>query len=260
VNVYNMGIPSIGPPEYLYLLQTEALSLHPDLIVINIFVGNDIIETIRSFKHGSRFNNFFDREAYLLYLVTKRMIKISAERGKCEGVREVLPAKRYNSVEEAIALCPWVLNPLEEEPHHSEEKFLEIESARAWFTKKKVNQRLFDSFFAVMEMIIKAAGDVPLAVMLIPDEFQAEDAVWHDVLKMTGNKLPNRFYAQERIKAWLDERDIPYLDLLPIMRAEPPLEDGQLHLYHLRDTHINARGNELVGKSMAEFLSNFLEP
>jgi hypothetical protein len=44
------------------------------------------------------------------------------------------------------------------------------------------------------------------------------------------------------------------------MLAEPPLEDGNRHLYHLRDTHWNARGNRLAGEALAEFLAPRLTP
>lgn len=41
LEICNMGIPSTGPLEYLHLLQNEGLALEPDVIVINVFVGND---------------------------------------------------------------------------------------------------------------------------------------------------------------------------------------------------------------------------
>ena len=52
----------------------------------------------------------------------------------------------------------------------------------------------------------------------------------------------DRFQPQRLLLAGLAERGIPALDLLPPLRAEPVGADGLRHLYHLRDTHINARG------------------
>jgi hypothetical protein len=46
---------------------------------------------------------------------------------------------------------------------------------------------------------------------------------------------------------------------LPILRAAPPWTDGKKHFYHLRDTHFNARGNEIAGKALGEFLKPFLK-
>ena len=43
------------------------------------------------------------------------------------------------------------------------------------------------------------------------------------------------------------------------MRAVPKEADGRRHLYHLRDTHWNARGNELAGEALAKFVVPLLE-
>jgi hypothetical protein len=48
------------------------------------------------------------------------------------------------------------------------------------------------------------------------------------------------------------------LDLPPPLRAVPPLADGRRHLYHLRDTHFNARGNRAAGWALAEFVRGLL--
>ena len=36
--------------------------------------------------------------------------------------------------------------------------------------------------------------------------------------------------------------------------AVEPLPDGRRHLYQLRDTHFNARGNQVAGQELAAFL------
>ena len=43
-----------------------------------------------------------------------------------------------------------------------------------------------------------------------------------------------------------------------ILSAQPPMADGHRHLYHIRDTHFNARGNRIVGEALAGFLRNQL--
>src|SRR5262245_45772788 len=44
VDVYNMGFPGTSPTDYLFLLQHEALALKPELVVIELFMGNDVDE------------------------------------------------------------------------------------------------------------------------------------------------------------------------------------------------------------------------
>lgn len=43
-----MGLPGTGPVDYLHLLVKEALPLEPDLVVIALYVGNDVVSQERS--------------------------------------------------------------------------------------------------------------------------------------------------------------------------------------------------------------------
>jgi hypothetical protein len=52
---------------------------------------------------------------------------------------------------------------------------------------------------------------------------------------------------------------VAYLDVLPVLRAVAPLPDGNRHLYSLRDTHFNRRGNRFVGRALADFLVEQLD-
>jgi lysophospholipase L1-like esterase len=41
-SVYNVSLGGYGPAEYLYLMETEALALHPEIIIAGFYLGNDI--------------------------------------------------------------------------------------------------------------------------------------------------------------------------------------------------------------------------
>src|SRR5215475_15078953 len=45
VELINMGIPGIGPKEYLTLLINEGLALEPDRVLLSFFIGNDFEES-----------------------------------------------------------------------------------------------------------------------------------------------------------------------------------------------------------------------
>ncbi len=103
----------------------------------------------------------------------------------------------------------------------------------------------------------RAAGNVPIAVMIIPDEFQVEDALWNEV-SAAANRPLERDRPQQRLMAWFVNSGIPVLDLLPVLRAVEPLEDGKRHVYHALDTHFNARGNEAAAGALLPFLRDLL--
>ena len=45
VELINMGIPGIGPREYLSLLVNEGFALEPDRVLLSFFIGNDFEES-----------------------------------------------------------------------------------------------------------------------------------------------------------------------------------------------------------------------
>src|SRR5581483_7407084 len=69
VQIYNMGYPGLGPTDYLYLLQRRALPLQPDLIVVNLFVGNDIGDG----STGAGPRRWYDADSYLVPVVWFRL-------------------------------------------------------------------------------------------------------------------------------------------------------------------------------------------
>ncbi len=106
----------------------------------------------------------------------------------------------------------------------------------------------------VFERMRAECGARPFGVLLIPDEFQVEDALWAELeLEGLERDRPQRLLAAE-----LGRRGIPVLDLLPVLRGTAALGDGRRHVYHLRDTHWNARGNRAAGEALAGFVRGLL--
>jgi hypothetical protein len=108
--------------------------------------------------------------------------------------------------------------------------------------------------------ILREARDLvaprPFAVLLIPDEFQVEDDVWAEVAERAG--ALDRERPQRELAAFCRERGLALVDPLPALRGAEPLASGRRHVYHLRDTHWNARGNALAGAALADALSALL--
>lgn len=257
VPVQNFGIAATGPPEYLRILVDEALPLDPDLISIGVFVGNDLTplpdDTLRL---PDSLRDWLDRDSVLLWLVPRRLATMAEER-RLVGGEESLGSpqgsaeRRRGPVE---VLFPWTADPSLEQPTFSKKNFLHGEVHRAR-TTSRLDRASLGNFFAAMRTMQQAAGSIPLCVLLIPDEFQVEDDVWRDVLDASGGEALVRDRAQELLVPWFSENGVACLDLLPIFRAVPAMPDGRKHLYHLRDTHWNARGNRVAGEALAEFLA-----
>ena len=95
-----------------------------------------------------------------------------------------------------------------------------------------------------------------LIVSMIPSEIQVYAGTF-------GPILENAFPDSGVVDLWLDDPDrpqrvvaeictdlgIPFLDLLPVMRAE-----SNKALYIARDGHFNKKGHEVVARSLADFV------
>ena len=252
--IYSMGVSAVGPAAYLHLLEFEALPMEPDAVVVGIFVGNDVAETRRP-RPDLALRRWFDRDNLLLWLLPRRLARLRAERnalGRAVVVQGEDSGVREESGDVHRMYSPFYFDPTLELPTFSATAFAEIERSRA--------QRLcgpdrgdYERLFADLLEMKRLCGEVPLLILLIPDEFQVEDGLWSAVAAGFDPPLV-RDQPQRRIVPWLQRNGIPHLDLLPVLRAIAPEADGNRHLYHLRDTHLNVRGNRTAGEALAPFL------
>ncbi|MFK7991608.1 MAG: hypothetical protein AB8I08_36665 [Sandaracinaceae bacterium] len=250
-DVYNMGASSIGPPEYLYLLRTRAPQLDPDAIVVNLYLFNDVHDVERIDAPPP----WIARERRRVYLVGSRLLAWSMERAATgRPVGRGPEAQAGGTLEERF---PWLSDPTREPPGLSTETYLTVQTENAERVLGSANEA-WGPFFDTLTEMLEAAGD-RLLFMLIPSEVQVEDGLWAQV--QARSRVPiERDAAERRVVRWLRERGVPTLDLLPVLRDQDPLPDGQRHLFHLRDTHLNARGNAAVGRALARFIEENVEP
>jgi hypothetical protein len=251
----SFGVAGIGPPEYAHLVTEEVLPLAPDAIVIALFVGNDLdVEDPLETLTDPGLRSWFQRDQVLLPLVLERLGRERRERRR-GGILEVQGEAGAALEGDAAAVArefPWVLDPTLEEPTLDDEVFLELETRRA-LTLCAADPPGLPVVWRSLEEARRAAGDVPLRVLLIPDEFQVDDGLWETVQARAGVPL-ERDRPQRLLAAGLAARGFEFVDLLPLLRAEPPAADGRPHLYHRNDTHFNARGNRVAADGLGQLL------
>jgi hypothetical protein len=249
VEVYNMGFPGTGPIDYRYLLEHEALALKPDLAVIQLFVGNDLNDGV-NIQDPPR---WYTADSYMVSVVWHRL-KILKREGLIDFSR--VAEQQATTRAELIARQPWLADPLVEEARFSKELYLQLMLEHAEAISSS-NDALYARFFQLLEDLEQSAGDTPLAFVLIPDEYQVEDHLWEEVRQRSSLEL-DRDRPQQKIMEWAKARGRPVLDLLPLLRSVEPMKDGRRHVYHLQDTHFNARGNDVAGRALARFARPFL--
>ena len=241
-----IGVCAVGPEEYALLEHDEALPLAPDVVLVDLFVGNDIVDNLRGrdhFRGGMR--RWLDRHNLLVYELPRRLAILARERRRGHSPAPpapALPSGKILTREELLAGMPWLSDPLREPPSMSHDAFLELETRHAREICGGGDEPYYKRFWEILDEMRAAAAPHTLAVLLIPDELQVEDPLWQTVTARAGVPL-DRDRAQRILAARLKEKAIPTLDLLPILRAEPVGSDGMRHLFHRDDSHLNVRGN-----------------
>jgi hypothetical protein len=245
--IYNMGFPGTNPTDYLYQLVEEALPLKPDLVVIALFVGNDIVvEAPKTSPTG-----WYDAERYMLGIVWHRLQFLRRAQDRDRAQHSPDPTGDNLAVR-----YPFLTNPTLESPSMGEEAFLGLEARNAQ-SGALDHPGMYERFLAALQNIEDAAGDVPLAFLIIPDEYQVNDELWQALVERSELPL-QRDLPQVKIREWAQAGNREIVDILPLLLAQEPLPDGQRHLYHLRDGRFNARGNLIAGRALARLIEDRL--
>ncbi|MBN1552186.1 hypothetical protein JW979_12000, partial [bacterium] len=249
IAIHNFGVPGIAMEEYAFLLETQVLQTNPALVVLCIFIGNDIIES-QEFDQIKQSRYCFQN--WFLWLVPKRLVILAKEQKR----QELNALKIGQFSEETDNIPDYIYDSSKERPTFSMEKFLEIERWRFEVCNPKNRdwQKSFTGFFKGLDYFQTSLGK-KLVLVLLPDEFQVNDELYNDIKKFNRYYSSyQRDYPQERILAYCQEHGIVCIDMLPALR------EGQKNgrTYHLQDTHLNTYGNSIVGKELAEALYKYL--
>ena len=260
VEVFSLGVPSVGPSFELRLFQLEHHMVRPDLVILAFFVGNDFTDGRKNdlqpwVETGpARLSYIFRlmRNLYRLWearnLARRHRPDVSEEeilehggidlesvttqaKGEDQRARSGKPEAWYLKVERRrIQIC--------------------VRSKRAHFAELAANVGQTLERFAVE---VRASG-AEFLVMIIPDEFQVNDSLRERVLQMLriGPEDIDLDLPQRHLRGLLKEREIAYLDLLPTFRDRSRTQS----LYWPNDSHWNIEGNRLAGQALANYLGS----
>lgn len=240
LEVLNGGIPAIGVPQAVRWLERHGLAAEPDLVLLAIFVGNDLRDA------NADYDNWAVAEGQLAtpagYSPLKEWLYNNSHLYAL--LKTALPAGVQQRVRAALGMGePWSLR-------YAREVFMIYDPAVPPLVEEGLGRT-----DAALAALTRMAGehDFRVAAMLVPDIVQVDGRRWSATLEhlgLTGGsqdpRQPNRLLRQ-----LLDRHGVPVLDLIDSFdeafdRGEP--------LYFPTDRHWTTQGHALAGAELAAFL------
>jgi hypothetical protein len=221
--IVNMGIPNIGPRDYVAILVNEGLDLKPDMVLVSFFNGNDfsLDRSRRNIYQHSYVASFL----YYLYVASHGL----------QG--QLIRGGAY----------------VDNAPSLSNEVFLAMEVDRSYVFRKQdpvFANNLPEALRYLIEMKkICDERHIKLAVLLLPDAEQVDRQLQAKVVQMQQASpadfdftAPNRLLA-----AGLKQQNIEVLDLYDAFSVAA----SSTVLYKPNDSHWNIAGNKLAAETIA---------
>ena len=229
VEVVNLGLPNLQPKDYLQLLVDEGLALHPDLVLVCLFAGNDFTKPSNT--------TYFDGRNWRVVAFAMRLFGFARERERAReaGLAGAEPEGWKTSA-----------------GTFSEEAYFGVARSYVPLLRRAPSEairRADEATLSILAELVAVAAPTPVAVAVLPDELQVNPELRASVLAALG--LSEDDLDLERparvTREGLEARGVAVIDLLPALVAA----EREAPTYAPRDSHWNARGNAIAARVIA---------
>jgi acetyltransferase AlgX (SGNH hydrolase-like protein) len=271
LDLLNMGLMGAGPAEYRVLAELGAPRFTPDLVLVNLFVGNDAPDLHRHVHDRSPLERALRRSH--VWTFGKNLLRA---RG---GLREPrlptrvsaappgAPVSRGGTLVEGTSELaendPALVGPLLTEAAY--QQVLGSDLGRFYRpgdeqTLRAAWQPILVALDAVYAAATRAGSRVALA--LLPSVLQVDATLRAATVARLSASLRYRGLSSAEIdpdlpntllREYARTRGIPLVDLTPAFVAEKAA--GAEPLYKLNDNHWTPRGNRVAARSLTAFLA-----
>lgn len=260
--VLNVGVPGMGPIDYLSALKAFGTDFKPDVIILGYYAGNDLtdVQFHRSIveadnlkgKLKNSFRPFLHRiYGYHLFVHFRSIQELKILRSQSTLDAPGVDQQLAELALEGRDVNPFLLAmaPERKATFLADNLLMETESNR------RAAARLVD-ILSDVNSISQSIG-ARLLIVIFPETTQVNHSHFEFYQKAgltTDERTLNTAVPQELIKDAGFRLDIPVLDLLPAFR-----ERMEQELYRDNDMHFNDEGDALAAELILSFVSPYLE-
>jgi hypothetical protein len=251
--VVNLGVPGWGPHEEFHLLKVYGIRFHPDVVLLNFTVSNDI--------HNERWDN--TNLAHILVVAGQSYYVHS----NGNWVHDVLGPDRwylYHNVNYVIRVGASRLQRAAESRSGGTPagEWAPLVS-RAHYIKGirerddiylRDNTPLFEDHWNRTQATLLEVRDflqtrgLPWVLVLIPDHVQLDHDLQGEFLASIGAspELYDFEKPQKLLRAWCKKNGVPVVDLFPVFQAV----DWPKKMYFQNDYHLTAAGHKVSASAI----------
>ncbi len=240
IEVVNAGVGGWSPFQYAQFLDNYGLRYEPDLVLVGLFVGNDI------------FVDRFAPDQTMTAVLGRRVSKAAADDPWIAP--RVFAYQNSHIVRALMRSNPEMLEFSREKCDEFTDTYIIIQKDRvgAHRAAQPADQMvLAEQNVGEIRRISQSAADLGagLAVFIFPDENQLNAALQAEVIP-PGELADYDFdQPQKYLREQFTAAGINWLDLLDVFRSDP-------RCLYMNDTHWIAAGHELVAQKISEFLAD----
>jgi len=266
-DIINLGVEGTGPPDYRDNLLTFGPQLHPDLVIVCYYTGNDAISEVRPRRAGLRRPRFHENLLHLYprNLVTffkNRLVLLSTRPDHAmPGTLTPNPLSHYlESKDLAVrarvaAIDPatldmalnWQINPY---LVAGSVRYPNILARHIEMNNTTIENPSGRMMLREMRDLARQSG-AELKLVSIPPGYTVDRTMWPALRKM-GYRMSEALLHERRLSESLahfaTQLDVDYLDLFPI------LKEAEEQPYCSWDPHLTPYGNELVARAVADWI------
>jgi hypothetical protein len=241
VEVINLGVVHTAVREYEEVLRSEGLHLHPDLVLLGVYVGNDV----RQDPPRGPFSPVGSKA-----VMAGRVLARLWTSGSLYPI-----ALQQDLLLETAPDGSRVERPLQTVEHHLERSWGRIDRLLRAPERGRMRRAWRDTEDALRDLVrLCRERGLPIVATLAPDETQVDDELFRSLLAANGARAEDfdRGYPNRRLRERLEALGVPVLDFTPALRAA----EAHAHTYHLRGVHWNAHGNAAAADALAPWLAD----
>lgn len=223
LQIHNFGRPHVGPREYAAQLEQDVSMARPNLVLVYLSIGDDIIE-----PSAAPALSEFDWRGLGTYQY---------------GFRSFAP----------LGNSPAAFPVNQSEPDR--EAFLQRSAVRLTVCRTPIDSELaerWDEALTQLQTIIELCRNcgAEAGLVLVPGEFQVSATLCDSLRRHAGyeSQQLDLDLPQRRLTEFASRHNVPVLDLLPYFRASAQ------YPYERNDLHWNDHGNAIAADALAHWL------